>query len=169
MDGLHVEGMTEDERDRFIGAEVGEPVPGEHAFDRDDDIRPIRSNDCEKGLRGRLHVTVEQRLTGLVEDADVHRTGMQVNAAVKWVLRVVQSHWGLLLFRYRVLPTLSIPRWSAGEGASISIKRLHLTPGSGVRWLGTTSVAPAQVKRGVRCSWSASLIAKLVSSRKARA
>ena len=26
----------------------------------------------------------------------------------------------------------------------------HLTPGSGVRWLGTTSVAPAQVKRGVR-------------------
>ncbi len=28
--------------------------------------------------------------------------------------------------------------------------RLHLTPGSGVRWLGTMSVAPAQVKRGVR-------------------
>jgi hypothetical protein len=29
-------------------------------------------------------------------------------------------------------------------------KRLHLTPGSGARWLGTVSVAPAQVKRGVR-------------------
>ena len=29
-------------------------------------------------------------------------------------------------------------------------QRLHLTPGSGVRWLGTTSVAPAQVKRSVR-------------------
>jgi hypothetical protein len=28
-------------------------------------------------------------------------------------------------------------------------KRLHLTPGSGVPWLGTTSVAPAQVKRSV--------------------
>ena len=28
--------------------------------------------------------------------------------------------------------------------------RLHLTPGSGVRWPGTVSVAPAQVKRGVR-------------------
>ena len=39
MDGLHGEGMTEDERDLFIGAEVGEPVPGEHAFDRDDDMQ----------------------------------------------------------------------------------------------------------------------------------
>jgi len=29
-------------------------------------------------------------------------------------------------------------------------KGLHLTPGSGVPWLETTSVAPAQVKRGDR-------------------
>ena len=36
MDGLHGEGMTEDDRDRCIGAEVGEPVPGEQACDRDD-------------------------------------------------------------------------------------------------------------------------------------
>ena len=83
--------MTEDERDRCIGAEVGEPVPGEQACDRDDESRPIRSHDVAQGLRGRLHVTVEQRLTGLVEDADVHRTGMQVDAAVKWVRRVVKS------------------------------------------------------------------------------
>jgi hypothetical protein len=40
----------------------------------------------------RLHVTVKQRLTSLVEDADVHGTGMQVDTAVKWVLRGVQSH-----------------------------------------------------------------------------
>jgi hypothetical protein len=52
MNGLHVEGMTEDERDVFIGAQVGEPVPGKHAFDRDDDIRPIRRNGFEKGLWG---------------------------------------------------------------------------------------------------------------------
>ena len=30
--------------------------------------------------------------------------------------------------RYRVLPTLSIPPWSAGERASISIKRIEGTP-----------------------------------------
>src|SRR5678815_2871156 len=28
MDSLHREGMTEDERDTFVGPEVGEPVPG---------------------------------------------------------------------------------------------------------------------------------------------
>ena len=92
MDGLHVEGMAEDERDAFISAQVGQPVPGEHTFDGDDDIVSIGGNGFEKGLRVRLHVTVKQRLTGLVEDADVHRTGMQVDAAVKWVLRVVKSH-----------------------------------------------------------------------------
>jgi hypothetical protein len=65
-----------------------------------------------------------QDLAAWVEDADGHHPGMQVDTAVKWVLRVVKSHGGLLLIRYRVLPTLSIPRRSAGEGASISIKEL---------------------------------------------
>ena len=45
-------------------------------------------------------------------------------------------------------------RWGAPRRRSVPgpvpNKRLHLTPGSGVRWLGTTSVAPAQVKAGVR-------------------
>jgi len=91
MEGLPGEGMTEDARARCIGAEVREPVPGEQAGDGDDASRPIRSNDVANGLRGRRHVPVEQRLTGLGEDADVHRPGMPVDAAVTWVLRVVQS------------------------------------------------------------------------------
>jgi hypothetical protein len=49
MDGLHVEGMAEDERDVCIGPEVGEAVPGKPAFDRDDAIGPIWSDDVEKG------------------------------------------------------------------------------------------------------------------------
>jgi hypothetical protein len=82
MDGFHVEGMTEDERDVFLGAQVGEPVPGEQAFDRDDDIGPLRRDDFETGLRYRLHVAVKERFTGLVEATDVHGTGMQVDTAV---------------------------------------------------------------------------------------
>jgi hypothetical protein len=92
LDGLHVEGMTEDERDLFVGAEVGEPVPGEHAFDRHDDIGPVRSNGSEEGFRVRLHIAMDQDLAALVEDADVPHPGMQVDTAVKWVLRVVKSH-----------------------------------------------------------------------------
>ena len=48
------------------------------------------------------------------------------------------------------------PPWGQGEATRAAVpgrapnQRLHLTPGSGVPWLGTVSVAPAQVKRGVR-------------------
>jgi hypothetical protein len=35
VDRLHIEGVTQDEPDTFGGAQVGEPVPGEHALDRD--------------------------------------------------------------------------------------------------------------------------------------
>ena len=39
VDGLHRERVAEHERDAFGGADVGEPVPGEHALGRDDQIR----------------------------------------------------------------------------------------------------------------------------------
>ena len=66
------------------------------------------------------------RLAGLVEDADIHHPGMQVDAAVKWVLSGVESHWGRLLIRDHFFSTLSISRWCAGEGTSISIEPLQL-------------------------------------------
>src|SRR5438309_7638573 len=40
--------------------------------------------------------------------------------------------------------------WLAARGGGPN-NRLHRTPGSGVRWLGTVSVAPAPVKPSVRC------------------
>jgi hypothetical protein len=77
----------------------------------------------------------------VVQDADVHGAGMQVDAAVKFVLCVVEAHEvsssSSLLF-----PTPSIPRWYAEEGASISIMGLHLTASS-VR----SCVAPASGSR----------------------
>jgi hypothetical protein len=66
-------------------------VPGEHAFDRDDETLSIGRNDVQKGLRGRLHITVHEHRSALVEDADVHGTGMQVDAAVTLVLGGVKS------------------------------------------------------------------------------
>ena len=35
VDGFHVESVAQDEGDLLAAAQVGEPVPGEHAFDRD--------------------------------------------------------------------------------------------------------------------------------------
>jgi hypothetical protein len=44
-------------------------------------------------------VTVPQRFTGLVEDAHVHRAGVEIDAPVIGVLCGVESHGGLLLVR----------------------------------------------------------------------
>jgi hypothetical protein len=104
MDGLHVQGMAEDERDAFVSTQVGQPVPGEQAFDRDDETLSRGRNDIQTGLRGRLHMTVHENLAALIEDADVHGTGMQVDAAVTLVLGVVKSPGGLLLLRHSVFP-----------------------------------------------------------------
>src|SRR5215510_8125841 len=92
MDGLHIEGMPKDERDTFVGTEVGEPVPGEHTLDRHDKPLSIRVNGVQKGLRSGFHIAMYQDLAVLVEDAEVHRTGMEVDTAVKWVRRGVKSH-----------------------------------------------------------------------------
>ena len=62
MDGLHVEGMTEDKRDALVGTEVGEPVPGEHAFDSDDETLVDTGQWPSEGLRVGFHVTVHQNL-----------------------------------------------------------------------------------------------------------
>ena len=42
MDRLHVEGMTQYEGDSQPGAEIGNPVPDEYAFDRDGQVLSVR-------------------------------------------------------------------------------------------------------------------------------
>jgi hypothetical protein len=92
MDSLHIEGMAEDKRDAFIGTQVSELVPGEHALDRHDETLPIRGNGFQEGIRVGFHIAMHQNLAALVENADVHAAGMQVDAAVKWVLSSIKSH-----------------------------------------------------------------------------
>jgi hypothetical protein len=72
-----------------------------------------------------------------VQDADIHRSRMQVDAAVMVMLRGVEAQ-GVSSSPVGRLPSASIPRWYAEEGASISIKGLQPTASS-VR----SSVAPA--------------------------
>ena len=92
VDGLHVEGMAQDKGNPFLRAEVGEPGPGEQAFDRDDDVSPIGCNVPEKRLRAGFHVAMQQDLAILVEDADIHGPGVHVDAAVKLMLLGGESH-----------------------------------------------------------------------------
>ena len=83
--------MTADAREACIGAEVGEPVPGEPTCDRDDGPCSRRGKGLQKGLGGRCPVAVEHDRAALVEDADAMVRACKVEAAVPWVRRRVQS------------------------------------------------------------------------------
>jgi hypothetical protein len=85
MDGVHVEGVPQAKGDFWCSAELGEPLPGEHAFDRDDEPLTVGSNGLEERFRSGFHLTVQQGLTIVAQDADLHGTRMQVETAVKLV------------------------------------------------------------------------------------
>jgi hypothetical protein len=80
VDRLHVLGVSQHTRHPFLDAQVGQPIPGKHAFHGHHEILTIRSNGLEKSLGSGWHIPVEHDLTVSVEDADIHRPGMQVDA-----------------------------------------------------------------------------------------
>src|SRR3990172_1719307 len=92
VDGLRGQGVAEDEGDAFLGAQVGEPVPGEHALSGDDEIFAVRSDDLEERRRRGLRVSMHERVSGGIEDADVQGLGVEIDAAVVTMLTVVESH-----------------------------------------------------------------------------
>jgi hypothetical protein len=80
------------EGDLLLGAEVCEPVPGEHALGGDDEVVAEGGEGLEEGLGTGGDALVEDDSAGLVEDAEVHGPGVEVDAAVESVLLVVQAH-----------------------------------------------------------------------------
>jgi hypothetical protein len=52
MNGLHVEGVAENEGNVVLGTQIGQPVPGEHALDAHDQVLPaVQSNRVQEPVR----------------------------------------------------------------------------------------------------------------------
>src|SRR5437867_12405189 len=66
-------------RNALTGAEVSKPVPGEDAFDTDNQILSVGCNRLERWFRRGLHIPVKEDLSVLIQDAEVHGAGMQVD------------------------------------------------------------------------------------------
>jgi hypothetical protein len=92
VDGLHVKGVTEDEGDVFFSTEVGKPVPGEHAFDSDNDVFSVCFDSLKEGIGLSVNILVKQDVPVLVEDTEIHGSGMKVDTAVEFMLLRVESH-----------------------------------------------------------------------------
>ena len=92
MDRFHVEGMAENEGDVLLDTEIGDPVPGEHAFDSNHDVLTEGSNDTEKSFLVCVDVLMNPDVATGIEDTDKHILGMQVDAAIEFVLFGVEIH-----------------------------------------------------------------------------
>jgi len=92
VDRLHVQGVSQHAGNARMGAAVSQPVPSEDAFDADHHVLPVGRNRLEEWSRGCFHSSVQQDLSVLLQDAEVHGAGMQVDAARKLVRFGVESH-----------------------------------------------------------------------------
>jgi hypothetical protein len=92
VDGLHVKGVTKDEWNTLLSAQIGEPIPGEDALHSHCDIFSVRGDGLEKEVRVSGHVSVQNDLAVLVQDAQVHGPGVQIDSTVVSVLLGVESH-----------------------------------------------------------------------------
>jgi hypothetical protein len=87
MEGCHGERMAQATGDFLGSAELGKPVPGKHACDRDAKTLPVGRNGREAGCRSGGHMAVHQERTSVAQDADSHGPGMQGKTTIKsvWV------------------------------------------------------------------------------------
>jgi len=76
-----------------FGAEVSDPVPGEHALYSDHDVLTERSYDAEKCFWVRSDVLMNLNLASAVKDTDIHFLSMKVDSTIILVLFGVKSHW----------------------------------------------------------------------------
>ena len=96
VDGSHVQGVSEHEGDALARAQVGQPVPGEDALDGHDEVVSVRRDGSQEAFWVAGQIAVQQHLALRVEDADVHRSRVQIDPAVVLVALGVESHGSLL-------------------------------------------------------------------------
>lgn len=136
VEGLHEEGLAEDEGDALPGAEVCAPVPPEGSLDHNDRSLLVRLEKVEEDIAVSRALAMAEELARVVVEADVHSAGMQIDAdVVPLALRLV-SHRDILS-RSVDLPSSNLPRRQGGRGPQISshARRRSIT-------LGTHGISP---------------------------
>jgi hypothetical protein len=87
------EPVSEGEGDVLVLADVSEPVPGEHALGSDDRSIAVGLDGLEEELGIGAEVLVDDDVVGLIEDADVHGSGVELEAGIESVILVlVETH-----------------------------------------------------------------------------
>jgi hypothetical protein len=92
MNGFHVKSVAKDEPNLLIAAQIGEPILSEHALGADDQVVTELLDGAQEVVRLGPNVPMQELVTFLVENAQVHPLRMQIHAAIVAMLIVVESH-----------------------------------------------------------------------------
>ena len=92
MNGPHIQGMAEDEGNVFLSTDIGQPLPGKHAFRRYHKVFAVWLDRMEKYIGIGAYVAMQDNFSCLVEDAKIHFVGVKVDSTVILVLFGVKSH-----------------------------------------------------------------------------
>ena len=92
MDGFEVERVSQQEAKVLLMAEIGQPIPVEGRFAADDQIALVKRLQCDQKLLRFLGVEVAMQVlvAAVIDDADVHGVGVQIDSAVEFVLLIVE-------------------------------------------------------------------------------
>jgi hypothetical protein len=75
-----------------LGTKVCNPVPAEYAFNADNDVIDIWKYQFKEQHRIRFDILMHFSFSSMIDDADVHFSGMKVDTAIVFVLLIVKSH-----------------------------------------------------------------------------
>ena len=87
--------MAENEVDAFPRTEISKPEPGEDAFRRDGELLAKRSDRLQEDIGICGQVSIQKRVSFLVEHASLHVSWVKVDATVVFMGYVVESHQAL--------------------------------------------------------------------------
>jgi hypothetical protein len=79
VDEAHVEGVTEDEGDALLRAQIREPVPTVDALDGDDQVLAVGRDGEEEAIAVAGKVPVQEHRPVPSDDAEVHRPRVQID------------------------------------------------------------------------------------------
>lgn len=76
----------------MVGAKIGQPVPAEDTFDADNNIFDEGKDPFEKQFRVGFDIRMDNDFSPMIQDADIHFSGMKIDTAVILMQLIVKFH-----------------------------------------------------------------------------
>lgn len=76
MNGSHVQRVAEEELDALILAQVGQPVPGKHALDPDNQVVAKVPDRLQEIMRLGSHIPMQPLVSVTIKNAQIHSLGV---------------------------------------------------------------------------------------------